>query len=54
MAYLAMQASHFIELIPPFAFVLHCAHIVFYSQWSVYCGKQMPRHCHSAEDQART
>lgn len=52
MAYLAMQASHFIELIPSFAFVLHCAHMVFYSQWSVYCG--MPRHCHSAGDQVRT
>lgn len=54
MAYLAVQAFHFIELIPPFAFVLQCARIFIYSQWNVYRGKRMPRHCHSAGDRAHT
>lgn len=54
MAYLAMQAFHFTELIPPVAFVLLYAHIFIYSQWNVYCCKRMPRHCHSAGDGART
>lgn len=35
-------------------FVLQGAHIFIYSQWDVYRGKRMPRHCHSARDRART